>query len=279
MSMTKWVVFGAALALAGCGDDAPDAPRGPVMAPLESPDHLSAAAHTASGLPAGFGDTNPHPWAGRTPADYAVHGIDAARYQGVIDWNAARASGVRFAWLKATEGGDRVDPAFEINHDAAAAAGVAVGAYHFYYFCRSAEEQARWFIENVPRQEGGLPPVLDMEWNHTSPTCQKRPPALEVRREMHVFLDALTAHYGTPPVIYTTIDFWRDNDLGKLGNYDLWLRTTTAHPAERYPGTRWTFWQYSGTGVVPGVGGNADLNAFAGSEGAWQTWLERRAQE
>ena len=41
-----------------------------------------------------------------TAADFEIHGIDVSRYQGDIDWNAVREFGVRFAWIKATEGGD-----------------------------------------------------------------------------------------------------------------------------------------------------------------------------
>ena len=44
-----------------------------------------------------------------------------------------------------------------------------------------------WFIRNVPREAGTLPHVLDMEWNHLSPTCKLRPDPAIVRREMKVF--------------------------------------------------------------------------------------------
>src|SRR6476469_3967478 len=44
---------------------------------------------------------------------YPIHGIDVSKYQGVVDWRAAAKSGVRFAWIKATEGGDRKDDRFD----------------------------------------------------------------------------------------------------------------------------------------------------------------------
>lgn len=264
----------AVAALAACGGGR----SGPKQGQLMAPGKLEAAAYSASGLPANFGDVSPHPWEGVVPARYGVHGLDAARYQGAIDWRQARAAGISFAWLKATEGGDRVDPGFAANAGPARAAGVPVGAYHFYYFCRPASEQAAWFIRNVKRKRGDLPPVLDIEWNHTSPSCKLRPPAATVRSEMRVFLDALEAHYGTRPVVYTTPDFYTDNDLGRMNGVEFWLRAVTAHPTERYPGERWSFWQYTGTGVVPGVGGTVDLNAFAGSRESWERWLEARAQ-
>lgn len=270
---TAVILAGALAALAACGGK--PAPR---QGSLMAPEKLNAAAYSASGLPSNFGDVDPHPWQGAAPAHYTVHGIDAARYQGAINWRQARASGVSFAWLKATEGGDHIDPGFAANASPARAAGVPVGAYHFYYFCRPAAEQAAWFIRNVKKHSGDLPPVLDIEWNHTSPSCKLRPPAATVRSEMRVFLDALERHYGTRPVVYTTPDFYADNDLGRMSGVEFWLRAVTAHPTERYPGERWSFWQYSGSGVVPGVGGTVDLNAFAGSRASWQSWLSARAQ-
>lgn len=219
-----------------------------------------------------FGDRNPHPWDGREPRNYAVHGIDVARYQGAIDWQAVRAAGIAFAYIKATEGGDMTDPAFAANWRGAARAGVPRGAYHFFYFCRPAEEQARWFIRNVPRDPAALPPVLDLEWNHLSPTCTRRPDGAVVRAEAARFLDILTAHYGQRPVIYTTPDFYRQTGIGSLPGTEFWLRSVAGHPSRVYPGQRWTFWQYTGTGTVPGVSGPVDINVFAGPVADWARW-------
>lgn len=259
------------LLLAGCGG-------GPVRGRLASPAPLNAADYRAPGIPAGFGDTKPVKWGTLAPDSYPVHGIDAARFQGKINWFSARAAGVNFAWLKSTEGGDRVDPGIEANMATARAAGVAVGAYHFYYFCRPAAEQAQWFIANTPRQAGDLPPALDMEWNHASRSCRRHPPAAQVRADIRTFAALVTRRFGTAPVIYTTPDFYEDNDLGQLQGYDFWLRSVAAHPSEVYPQERWTFWQYSGSGVVPGVGGIVDLNTFAGSPAQWIAWLTARQQ-
>ncbi len=273
--MRLWAVAGVVtLALAGCGGG----DSGPMRGQLMHPEQLEPADFATSGLPAHFGDHDPHEWEGLTPALYSVHGVDAARYQGPIDWYSARAHGVHFAWLKATEGGNYIDPGFEINAPRARAAGVPVGAYHFYYFCRTPKEQAEWFIENVPRVKGDLPPVLDMEWNHQSRTCNRVPDPATVRAEIMTFVDIVSRHYRTAPVIYTTPDFYADNDLGSLPGLEFWLRSVAGHPSERYPGERWSFWQYTGTGVARGIGGTVDLNTFAGTPETWSVWLAQRAQ-
>src|SRR5690606_7664144 len=108
------------------------------------------------------------------------------------------------------EGGDRFDERFDENWRGAEAAGIARGAYHFYYFCRPAHEQAAWFIRHVPNDPKALPPVLDMEWNGHSPTCRIKPPRETVLAEMRVFLSMIEAHYGKRPIIYTSVDFHRE---------------------------------------------------------------------
>jgi lysozyme len=227
--------------------------------------------------PPRFGDAKPVVWPGRPPSAYPVHGIDVSRYQLDIDWVAARDAGVSFAFVKATEGGDRVDPYFERNWREARRAGVPVGAYHFYYHCREPEEQARWFIRHVPRERGALPPVLDIEWTPFSPTCTIRPPAAEVRDKAERYLRIVERHYGQPALIYSAPDFWTDNEMWRLpGNHEFWLRSVTRHPSERYGGQHWTFWQYTGTGLVPGIPTQTDINVFAGSAAEFRAWLARR---
>jgi lysozyme len=219
-----------------------------------------------------FGDAKPHSWTGRGPSSYPIHGIDVARYQGDIDWASVYRAGVSFAFIKATEGGDFLDPMFKDHWRESKRAGVRRGAYHYFYFCRPAEEQARWFIRNVPRDSSALPHVLDMEWNHMSPTCRLRPDGETVRREADRFLDILEAHYGRRPLVYTTVDFFADTGIGRLRGTEFWLRSVAGHPRQVYPGAFWTFWQYSGTGLVPGVKGPVDLNVFHDGPETWLRW-------
>ena len=260
----------ALVALEGCGNRYS-------MSRAASSGSAVSAAPSALVAPPQFGDSHPVDWPGRTPAAYPVHGIDISRWQADIDWPTARAHGVSFAFIKATEGGDHAEPGFADHWRGAAAAGVPRGAYHFYYFCRSAAEQARWFIANVPREAGALPPVLDLEWNAASRTCPHRPAPAIVRAEVLTFLNTVGRHYDQQPIIYTTVDFWHDNELWRIQGAQPWLRAVTRHPSEAYPGAEWAFWQYSGTGLVPGIAGEVDLNAFAGSRATWVAWLANHA--
>ena len=255
-----------------------------VLAACSTAGGLSDIAPTASETPRvavrkpRFEDAKPHEWESGAPWTYAVHGTDVAKYQTDIDWASARDSGISFAFIKATEGGDRYDENFERHWAGTRAAGIPRGAYHFFYFCRPASEQAQWFIDHVPKEHGALPPVLDMEWNPHSPTCRLRPPAATVRAEMKTFLTMVERHFGKKPIIYTSVDFFDDNDLSTFGGYPYWLRSVAGHPREKYGSHPFTFWQYTGTGIVPGMTGKSDINVFNGSEAAWNKWLRQNTR-
>ena len=156
------------------------------------------------------------------PKDYPIHGIDVSKFQGDIDWNAVANSGVKFAWIKATEGGDR-DARFQANWEGAKAAGIPHGAYHFIYWCRPPLEEIQIFEQNAPVEDDALPPVLDAEATPTSPTCRRHVTQDEAIADMQVMLQEMERHYRKRPIIYTTLDC---------------ERTIRPRSFERWPGGR-----------------------------------------
>jgi lysozyme len=204
-----------------------------------------------------FRDAKPINFGRVSPKDYAVHGVDVSRWQGDIDWTKLRMQGANFAYIKATDGGDHLDPMFRTN------------------WRRTAGEQAEWFIRNVPRDPDALPPVIDVEWNGES-RCKQRLARKRVLEKMQVFMDMLERHYGQRPIIYTAPDFYEDNLTGEFLNYPFWLRAVAQHPSKVYPGRKWVFWQYSGSGLSHGVDGKIDLNVFHGSVEQWHNWISPR---
>ena len=142
------------------------------------------------------------------PHDYPIHGIDVSKFQGDIDWNAVASSGVKFAWIKATEGGDRADARFQANWTGAKRAGVPHGAYHFVYWCRPPMEEMAFFEQNAPVEDDALPPVLDVEATPTSKTCHRHLTQESAAADMRVMLEEMERHYGKRPIIYTTVDFY-----------------------------------------------------------------------
>jgi lysozyme len=206
-----------------------------------------------------------------------IQGIDVSYWQGYIDWNQVRAAGVRFAYIKATEGGDHLDPKFLDNWSAAERAGVARGAYHFMYWCRPANEQALWFMLNVPPDSDALPPVLDLEWNSRSKTCPGKVDRDTALQKIKIMLDAMEAHTGKRPIIYTDPKFHREVLEGEFTNYHFWLRSVAAEPEDIYRERGWSFWQFTTTGKVPGVSGKVDRNSYNGTLADWDRvlkWLQ-----
>ena len=197
------------------------------------------------------------PWAARY-----VQGVDVSWHQGAIDWRALAADEVSFAYIKATEGGDHVDPRFAINWNNSRAAGLYRGAYHFFTLCQPGARQAANFIAIVPRVDDALPPALDLE--HLGP-CREGPTMPDVVSEARVFLDRVEAHYGDRPIIYTTRDF-HDAHLRALSGERFWIRSIAMPP--RFRENDWIIWQHHNRGHRRGVSGPVDLNAFRGDAAA-----------
>lgn len=232
---------------------------------------LDSGSNYRSSYP-GKSDARPHPGVARAMS-YPIQGIDISRWQGEIDWQMVKAAGTRFAFIKATEGGDHIDPKFLDNWNGAKAAGIPRAAYHFVYWCRPAHEQALWFKQHIPADPDALPPVLDVEWNGHSRTCPRKIPRELALEKITLMLKELEEHAGKKPIIYTDITFHKDVLEGQFDDYPYWIRSTAAEPQERYENRPWEFWQWTTTGRVPGIRGDVDRNAFFGTEEQFRKWV------
>lgn len=237
---------------------------------------LAAWPGTLSARSAKLADAKPHDGVASAHT-MPVQGIDVSAWQGNIDWAKARAAGTRFAFIKATEGGDHLDPKFLENWEGAKNAGIARGAYHFLYWCRPAHEQALWFMLNVPADADALPPVLDLEWNTVSKTCPKKISRAKALEKIKAMLVAMEIHTGKKPIIYTDPLFHREVLEGEFTEYHFWLRSVAAEPQEKFADRRWAFWQFTTTGTVPGIAGKVDRNVYGGNDADWDRlmkWLQ-----
>jgi hypothetical protein len=157
---------------------------------------------------------------------FSIRGIDVSRYQGKIEWAKVKQAGIRFAFIKATEGTDYVDPYFAVNWDEAREKGIARGAYHFFRPAQDGKAQAEHFLKQVKWTKGDLPPVLDLE-------VTDEVTAAAIRREALEWLETVENATGMRPLVYTLPHYARSYLDGKLARYPLWVVDLTLSLAER----------------------------------------------
>ncbi|HWF78208.1 MAG TPA: GH25 family lysozyme [Caulobacteraceae bacterium] len=185
-------------------------------------------------------------------AGHGTRGIDVSHYQGAINWRAVAHDHVSFAYIKATEGGDTRDARFARNWRGAQSAGLRVGAYHYFNFCRSGRAQAANFLAVTPRSSA-LPPAVDLE--PPSRHCRVSGPV--VHKELTTYLARVEGRDGRRAVLYVTPGFYRAYHR-YLPERPMWRRSISARPAR---GQSWTLWQYRMRGHVSGIHTYVDLNA------------------
>jgi lysozyme len=204
------------------------------------------------------------------PSNYTVHGIDVSKYQHLIDWSSVKAMSVdnvriSFAFIKATEGNVNEDKFFKRNWKKAKQANVTRGAYHFFLASKSGRTQAENFISSVDLEPGDLPPVLDVEQTFGVP-------APKLRQRVQEWLDIVEQYYGVRPIIYTNVDFYRQNLQDQFDDYPLWVAHYINKGKPRIY-RDWHFWQYSETGRVNGIVSKVDFNVFNGDSLEFQRIL------
>ena len=196
-----------------------------------------------------------------------IAGLDVSHHNGIIDWEQVKKTGREFVFMKATQDTSFVDPLFPTNYGRAKAAGLAVGAYHFFDYTLDGKAQADHFLDRVERAgaiDGALPPVVDVEcW---APIGSSTHVAAAAR--LRDFIERVYERTARLPIIYTSVHMWREvvgNSEG-FSRSPLWAACWGCGlPPSIAPGWGdWAFWQ-TGVDQVPGIG-RLDGNFFNGSQ-------------
>lgn len=194
------------------------------------------------------------------PIGPVVSGIDVSYYQGDIAWGAVRRAGVRFAFIRISDGSDIVDTKFEANWNGARTAHVLRGAYQFFRPTQSPIDQANLVIRTLRQHgRGELAPVIDVEVADGAPLGT-------VARNAKIWIEHVRDQLGVEPIVYTNPGMWRSGGAELLATQPLWIAHYTEQcPAVPPPWLHWMFWQYTEIGRVAGIDGIVDLDVFAGS--------------
>ncbi|WP_078856516.1 lysozyme [Streptomyces sp. NBRC 109706] len=196
-----------------------------------------------------------------------VEGVDVSSHQGNVAWSTLWNSGVKFAYVKATEGTGYQNPYFTQQYNGSYDIGMIRGAYHFALpNSSSGAAQATYFATHGGGWSADgktLPGVVDLEYNPYGSTCYGLSQSAMVDW-IRDFSDTYRAHTGRDVVIYTTTDWWTQctGNNASFGNTNpLWIARYASTPGTLPAGWSFhTFWQYTSTG--PTVG---DHNLFNGA--------------
>jgi lysozyme len=189
-----------------------------------------------------------------------VVGIDVSEYQGKIRWSYVdtleNKYPLRYVFIRATVGNDRVDNQFKRNWLGAKENKMIRGAYHYYRPNENSLEQAELFIKTVKLKKGDLPPVLDIE---------KLPKEQSIERlkiGLRRWLKTVELHYGVRPIIYTGEKYYDDFLKEEFSDYLFWIANYNFYREEIQD--NWLFWQFTEKGTVPGIDYNVDVNIYNG---------------
>jgi GH25 family lysozyme M1 (1,4-beta-N-acetylmuramidase) len=199
-------------------------------------------------------------WLAPPIARASVEGIDVSKWQGTIDWPSVAGAGIKFAFIRVSDGANYLDPQFDRNWREAKNAGILRGPYQFFRPTQDGTRQANVLLAKVPHlAPGDLPPVLDVEVTDGATDWR-------IVNEIGNWVSRVRAAIGRDPIVYTSPGFWGGLSGARSYGTDLWVaHWFVSHPTLPRSWSGWKFWQYSDRGHVAGIGGVVDLDRWNGS--------------
>lgn len=188
-------------------------------------------------------------------SQYPVQGISVDASNGEITWHVVGATGVDFAYIRATNGAGKRDAHFIENLNGARDAGVRYGAIHEYNMCRLANDQAAMFVTTVPRDENILPPAVRLAYHDD---CEERPGRALILSELNTFLNQIEGHSGKPAIIILSEQFEEEYNISSGINRTFWLESNFFPPD--YATKPWVMWRASDMRRVGGIDGPVNWN-------------------
>ena len=190
-----------------------------------------------------------------------IHGIDLSHYQGQVFWETVgENTKLAYVYLKATEGGDRIDERYERNIELAHRYGLKVGSYHFFRPKTPLDKQLENFTTQCLPGEQDLIPMIDVETTgglSTEEFCDS----------LMTFLTMVEDAYRQKPLVYTFRNFYNRHLIGKLNDYHLMVAMYTEEEPVLADERDITLWQYTGKGRIIGINGYVDKSRFMGRHG------------
>jgi GH25 family lysozyme M1 (1,4-beta-N-acetylmuramidase) len=227
---------------------------------------IGAATRTAATGPAAAAPA-------AAPAVAGTPGISVSAAHGTITWTSVYAAGIRFAYIKATEGTSTRDSGFNANYPNAYYAGIIRGAYHLAVPSASTGTvQADFLASNGGAWSADgktLPAALDIEANTSSGGYCYGLSVSGMVGWITAFVNEYHARTGRWAVLHTTASFWRictGSSTAFAAHSPLsvvhWDTTAGTLPAGW---SVYTFWQPTDCQAVSGVTGCAEGSTINGA--------------
>lgn len=183
--------------------------------------------------------------------------IDISKYQGVIDFDAVKASGeaegVMIRAVSTNSGGIHIDPYLERNYTECKRVGLPCGVYYYTYAQSLAAADAE--LAMVRKALAGktleLPVAVDVEENSLKPL------SADALTDLVIHAVKTIESFGFYAMVYT-YTYYQQTELNmdRLSDYDLWI----ADYRGSRPSIKHGMWQYSSKGRVAGISGYVDMN-------------------
>ncbi len=188
-------------------------------------------------------------------------GIDVSNWQGYIDYEEVKNSGIEVVYIKASQGSNIKDAYFDINYENAKANGLKVGFYHFLTATNTneAQREAQFFSSVISGKEPDCKLVMDYEvFGGVS--------VEESNQIAQVFLESVKRLTNKEIIVYSDLSNARSRFSRNIANnYELWLAYYGDYNNLRDVETAWERWigiQYTDRGRVNGIRGSVDRDLY-----------------
>lgn len=200
------------------------------------------------------------------------NGIDVSKWQGKIDWQKVKNSGIEFAFIRigyrGEDGTVYKDDNADYNIQQAQKAGVLVGVYFFSTAVNEAEakEEAQWTMKAIEGYKISYPVVYDCE-GYKNSTSRMFGLSAEKRTNNAMAFLKTVSNAGYDAMFYGALSeiknatYWDIAQIEK--KYKVWVAqySGVTYPTKDKPDyeERCDAWQYTNKGTVSGISGNVDM--------------------
>lgn len=194
-------------------------------------------------------------------SNLSYQGIDVSNWQGYINYEEVRNSGIEVVYIKASQGTNIKDAYFDINYENAKANELKVGFYHFLTATNTeqAEQEANFFVSVISGKTPDCKLVLDYE---TFGGVGRK----EINNIARAFMQRVEELTNKEVIIYSDLSNAQSTfDQSLAEDYQLWIAYYGDYNNLINVETSWAEYigvQYTDRGIVSGISGNVDRDLY-----------------